>query len=434
MSGWGQQPDPNVNAFVDAFNGFSQGDGGNRQAGMQMAANGLRNPSQPLVMSDAGPGGGLTADQVRAMQLGYGPRTAEAATKAVNADDLAEMFFGAWDRGSGPASLPQNTPSSPSFLQNVGRFVNAGVNTLGEMPLVAVDTTLATLGLGYTWATGRPVDMPQFSFTAAAAREGATTTEMLHGVNPMYGLMVAGFETSQAIERGDTGKLFELGGMVAGGVAGFKAVPALPGYEAGLLSASTRAIAANVGRTVEGVSGDGAATSAALSAVDAAAEFRANFVGPTFGKSGFISTREFADASYLRYQSYVDDAYAVAVVAESKGLLKGNPNTRLGAAVDRDSATRYTNWLASENIPEGVGGMVQANRWLRDPSGTGLYVRPDIRIPGAGVSLDATVGLKWSTDLQITRFSSFSGGDRITIVRPQQLGGGQVGGSYSIWP
>ena len=123
------------------------------------------------------------------------------------------------------------------------------------------------------------------------------------------------------------------------------------------------------------------------------------------------------------------DGYDAAMLAESRGLLKGNPSTRVGDFVDRFSATRYRNWLASEAIPEGVSGLAQTNRWLRDPSGSGLYVRPDIRIPSAGVTLDATVGLKWNTSPQIARFSAFSGGDRITIVRPQQLGG-----SYSIWP
>jgi hypothetical protein len=146
------------------------------------------------------------------------------------------------------------------------------------------------------------------------------------------------------------------------------------------------------------------------------------------GKSGF-TPEEFAQVSYERYQGYVNDAYDAATAAESKGLLRGNPNTRIGNFVDRESALRYKQWLASEGVTEGPGSVVEMNRWLRDPAGSGLYVRPDIRIPSAGSILDATVGWKWSTDTQIMRFSKFSGGDRITIVRPQQLGG-----SYSILP
>jgi hypothetical protein len=218
-----------------------------------------------VVLAGAGYTGGLgsgfsslTAAQHEAMRRAYGPRTAESATTMMERDsaEFEDGFFNESQRSPIPASLARPAPNSPSFLQNVGRFVNAAVNTMGELPLMAVDTTLATLGLGYTGLMGKPVDMPQFSFTAAAARDGATTSEMLHAANPAYGAMVAKFEIEQAIERGDTGKLYEMGGMVAGGLAGFKGATALPGYEAGLFSASTRAIAADVARTVDGVFGD----------------------------------------------------------------------------------------------------------------------------------------------------------------------------------
>lgn len=68
------------------------------------------------------------------------------------------------------------------------------------------------------------------------------------------------------------------------------------------------------------------------------------------------------------------------------------------------------------------------NRWLRDPSGSGLYVRPDVRIPAAGRIYDATVGYKAYDSTQIVRFGQYSGGDLITVVRPNPLG------SYSIVP
>jgi hypothetical protein len=183
------------------------------------------------------------------------------------------------------------------------------------------------------------------------------------------------------------------------------------------------------GATALGGAAVGATAATEMAATDAAATFRANFVGPTIGRSGFISSTEFADASYLRYQGFVNEGYDLATAADARGTLVGNANTRIGSYVDRYSATSHSEWLGAEGVSEGPDGMVQANRWLRDPSGSGLYVRPDIRIPGAGLSMDATVGLKWSTDTQIMRFSNFSGGDRISIVRPQQLGG-----SYSIWP
>jgi len=153
----------------------------------------------------------------------------------------------------------------------------------------------------------------------------------------------------------------------------------------------------------------------------------AEFVGPLIGRSGFKSTGELSDALYVRYQTAVDDAYTAAVAAERDGLLTGNPNTRLGRAVDDAARADIRAWLKSEGIGDGPGGLVDVNRWLRDPTGSGAYVVPDVRITGAQQIFDATVGTKWSTTPQIVNFRNFSLGDRITIVRPTPLGG-----SYSI--
>ena len=139
-------------------------------------------------------------------------------------------------------------------------------------------------------------------------------------------------------------------------------------------------------------------------------------------------SEEFAEASFQKYQGFVDQSYPIAINREAQGMLRGNPNTRVGNFVDRESAANYMQWLESEGILEGTGHFVQMNRWLRDPAGSNLYVRPDIRIPSSGVIFDATVGTKYFTDTQIIRFSNYSGGDRITIVRPQEFG------SYSFWP
>ncbi len=154
----------------------------------------------------------------------------------------------------------------------------------------------------------------------------------------------------------------------------------------------------------------------------------AEFVGPLIGRSGFRTTSELADAIGTRYQGFVDDAYVAAQRVEARDLLRGNRNTRVGAEVDRLSSARLKDYLRSEGIPEGPNGLVQINRWLRDPAGSGAYVRPDVRVPGAGRIFDATVGTKSYNSTQITGFRSYSGGDRITIVRPQAFG------SYSFYP
>ena len=145
-------------------------------------------------------------------------------------------------------------------------------------------------------------------------------------------------------------------------------------------------------------------------------------------------------ASHLRVESALaenkstlalrfEDAYAAGTRLESNGLLRGNANTRLGDYVDRTSARDLKAYLRSVGVSEGSGSLVQMNRFLRDPEGTGLYVRPDVRIPAANRIFDATVGFKPYNSTQITRFGQYSGGDYITIVRP-----GAVGGSCSIVP
>lgn len=156
------------------------------------------------------------------------------------------------------------------------------------------------------------------------------------------------------------------------------------------------------------------------------------FVGPLIGKSGFRTSAELADAVGIRYQGFVDEAYSAALYAESRGMLRGNPNTRIGNAVDRAAVRDLNEWLKSESIKEGPNSMVQIDRWLPGPTGSGQYTRPDVRIPGAGAIYDATVGVKFNT-IQLNRFLQFSDGNRITIVRPQAINGNVVG-SYSIVP
>ena len=51
-----------------------------------------------------------------------------------------------------------------------------------------------------------------------------------------------------------------------------------------------------------------------------------------------------------------------------------------------------------EGIGEGQGQLIQVNRYLYDPGGSGSYRIPDVSIPGANQIYDATLGFKsWST-------------------------------------
>ncbi len=87
---------------------------------------------------------------------------------------------------------------------------------------------------------------------------------------------------------------------------------------------------------------------------------------------------------------------------------------------------RLARWLESEGIAERPGSVIEVNRWLRDPNGSGAYRIPDVRLPGATIILDGTIAQKLASTPQIIDFRAFSG-NNIIIVRPTRLGG-----SYGI--
>ena len=99
---------------------------------------------------------------------------------------------------------------------------------------------------------------------------------------------------------------------------------------------------ARVANPLEG----GAANSAAADA---------GFIGPRIGNSGYITAEELAQASFLKYQGFVDDAYSMAKAREAQGLLRGNPNTRIGDFVDRESGVCQDFCVLSHTLPPGQG-------------------------------------------------------------------------------
>ena len=149
--------------------------------------------------------------------------------------------------------------------------------------------------------------------------------------------------------------------------------------------------------------------------------------GAGIGRSNFRSINEFGDAVFDRYQVFTDQAYAKTIGQVASGRIANDPLV-IGRVVDARARSALRRWLANEGIDEGAGGIIQVNRWLRDPTaGSSAYRIPDVRIPGANISLDGTIGWKSATTPQIRDFRLFSGGDNVTIVRPTQ-----IGGSYGI--
>lgn len=96
--------------------------------------------------------------------------------------------------------------------------------------------------------------------------------------------------------------------------------------------------------------------------------------------------------------------------------------------MDAIARSRLRGWLSSEGISEGPGRIVEVNRWLRDPAGSGAYRIPDVRIGNANIIFDGTIGWKGATTPQIIDFRSFSGGSNVVIVKPTRLGD-----SYGIY-
>jgi hypothetical protein len=150
--------------------------------------------------------------------------------------------------------------------------------------------------------------------------------------------------------------------------------------------------------------------------------------GPGIGRSNYQSLAEFDQAVRARYQTFYNQADTIAQARIAAGQLENDP-TIVGAFMDRFARGQMRAWLASEGIQEGPGSLIQVNRWLRDPAGTGAYRIPDIRIPGADTIYDGTIAPKGWDTMQIRTFSIFARESNIVIVRPDRLGG-----SYAIWP
>lgn len=157
------------------------------------------------------------------------------------------------------------------------------------------------------------------------------------------------------------------------------------------------------------------------------------FIGPTIGRTGYRTLSEFDGAVGTKYQQLVDQGYADTMDLVAQGLVKNDP-TVIGSRVDSIARTGMRDWLLNvEGIQEGPGQIIQVNRWLRDPAGSGAYRIPDVYIPGAGSIYDATIAEKTIFLPQTIDFHGFSGGANVTIVRPSTLITPGAQGSYGLY-
>jgi hypothetical protein len=136
---------------------------------------------------------------------------------------------------------------------------------------------------------------------------------------------------------------------------------------------------------------------------------------------------QFRDAVVAKYQAFYDRGFQLAQSRAAAGRIANDPMT-IGRFTDAIARRDLRRWLLnSEGITEGSGRIIRVNRWLRDPAGSGAYRIPDVRIPGARLSIDGTIGWKDAATPQLIDIRAFSG-DNILIVRPTQ-----IGGSYGVF-
>lgn len=147
----------------------------------------------------------------------------------------------------------------------------------------------------------------------------------------------------------------------------------------------------------------------------------------SIGNSGYRSIGEFSDVVTTKYQSLYDEGYTIASQNASQGLI-ANTARAIGSDTDAFARVGLRDWLRNvEGIDEGPGAIIQVNRRLYDPSGSGAYRVPDVYIPGSKTILDGSISFKTGSSPQVIDFEKFSGNAKTTIIAPSGLPWGSYG-------
>lgn len=179
---------------------------------------------------------------------------------------------------------------------------------------------------------------------------------------------------------------------------------------------------------VLGLAGRAGATARVLDDVASSAAEGESLIG----NSGFRNIGEFTDAVIANYQRFYDEHYADTTYLVSRGFVDNDPIV-IGSRTDVLARVSLRNWLENvENIDEGPGLIIQVNRRLYDPAGSGAYRVPDVYIPGSKTILDGSLQFKTGSISQVRDYRAFSDEANVTIVRPAAAGSSDVAGSYGI--
>ena len=128
---------------------------------------------------------GMGQDEAYALYMASGGRSGSYQRA------LGEDYRTTWHGGQAIGAQTQSSSAASDTANAIERYlgaaqrgVNAAVNAVAEPFAVAADLAIATTGAAYTSITGKPVDMPFISFMSQDVANGATTTELLQGLNP----------------------------------------------------------------------------------------------------------------------------------------------------------------------------------------------------------------------------------------------------------
>jgi len=372
------------------------------------------------------------------------PVRAGLAPKAAPLPDVEALYDiqpGWFAQSHAIAAAGANDPTNTPFQRGVFTVLDglALPMVLAEEAVRATGNAPAQAGVSAQWAARASLESNSDDSLTDISNSLCT------GGNALFGLAGgAGFAESAAVDTvlGSKISSFSSEGLQLSGSAGnytlrspfyLDATPGqlnsgIPlGIRNPLVSAENSV--ASEAQAVSQVAVDESASS--VQTIDKVSFGAPNTMAASIGKSGYASVQEFSDVAYAKYQGLVDEGYARADEALQSGKLQVpagvSEKTVLGQFTDDYARVGMKDWLADEGIEEGAGQVIQVNRYLYDPAGTGAYRIPDVSFPGASQIYDATLGFKsWSTP-QVRGFYQYSNGSAITIVRPVQLGG-----SYSV--
>ncbi len=134
-----------------------------------------------------------------------------------------------------------------------------------------------------------------------------------------------------------------------------------------------------------------------------------------------VATNSVTGRVLATYQRFYNEEVGATMKAIESGRMrvpKGlDTRTFAGNRADAAVTDRMKIWVEEQGLSQDV----LLNRRITDPVGVGKVRRPDIRIPSENTIIDGTIGIKTLRTPQIRDFISYTQGNTVIIVRPNEL-------------